>query len=92
MSTNHETRDPRFTTPQFKGDMMIWGKGYLSYYTDEELREMKKEFRKMIDSTRKSMQFADHGAYGQDRERIEEWEANILRIEWWEGKYRSNPG
>lgn len=80
----------RFTTPRSSSDLFIWGEGYLSYFTKDELTEMKNNYRKIIMNKKCGLKFADHGAYSQDRESIKEWEDLIRKIEWWE--LNSNPG
>lgn len=57
---------------------IIWGiPGNVEDHNIQYLKEAIQSRRTWIDNIRDKMPYADHGAYGQDRDRINQYESEI---------------
>lgn len=74
--------EDRFTIPQVPYDIFIYGRGYLSYMTEDEIGDLYQQFISSSSQTRSYSRYADNGAYFQDIESIRDNEDNMRKIEY----------
>jgi len=63
-----------------KKNLSVWDLGNLDQYTIDQLQEKISKKSKQIESIEKSLQYADHGAYGQDCSHIRPIQEDIRVI------------